>query len=142
MSRKEEHNGENYMLNQRITIILSSSLLALFLLSAFVSQPAPQYASALPGGRMYDEGHDSGYIDWAGSVGYASITHRDAICPEECPDTVTAIYGGSRISGAFNRDVGSFDVLVAIVSGQGYGTATLTACSATTSQSLNTGNGW
>ena len=129
------------MLNQRITIILSSSLLALLLLSAFVSQPALQYASALPGGRMYDEGHDSGYIDWAGSVGYASIMHRDAICPGTCSDTVTSISGGSQVSGAFNRDVGSFDVLVAIVSGQGYGTATLTACSATTSQSLNTGNG-
>jgi len=122
------------MFNRHIKTTL---LLLLLLLSAF----APRFATALLGGRSYDESHDFGYIDWAGSVGYANIMHRDAICPATCWDTVTQISGGSQVSGAFDRDVTSFDVLVAMVPGQGYGTATLTACAATDSLSLNAGTG-
>jgi hypothetical protein len=113
----------------------------LFFLLLILSAFAPRFATALLGGRSYDESHDLGYIDWAGSVGYANITHRDSICPATCWDTVTQISGGSQVSGAFDRDVTSFDVLVAMVPGQGYGTATLTACSATDSRNLNAETG-
>ena len=62
-------------------IALVSLLIPLFL-SVFSqnSKPAgssvsrPLFALPLPEGRMLDEGHDSGYIDWSGSVGYISIT--------------------------------------------------------------------
>ena len=94
--------GGKFMPSRHAKIIL---LLLFLLLSAF----APRFATALLGGRSYDESHDFGYIDWAGSVGYANIMHRDAICDPACWDTVTQISGGSQVSGAFDRDVTSFD---------------------------------
>ena len=82
-------SGGKFMPSRHAKIILLLLLLLLF--SAF----APRFATALLGGRTWDESHDLGYIDWAGSVGYANIMHRDAICPATCWDTVTQISGGS-----------------------------------------------
>jgi hypothetical protein len=117
-------------------IIVYISLALLLILSAF----APRFAIELPSNRTFDEAHDTGYIDWAGSVGYAPIYHRDAICGG-CWDTVTQISNGSQVSGAFNRDVSSFDALVAVAPNQGYGTIIMTACSSVASYNLNDGTG-
>ena len=84
----------------RIKIVFSS-LLVLLLLSAFVPQPAPLFAVALPEGRTLDEGHDSGYIDWSGGVNYVDLFHRDGICGSGCTENVTQISSGGTVSGAF-----------------------------------------
>lgn len=111
------------------------------LIATILSFSEVRAALSLLSGRTYDEAHDLGYIDWSGSVGYANIFHRDSICPSTCVDTVSQISNGSQVSGAFDRDVGSFNVLVAMVPGQGYGTLTLTTCGVTSSANLNAGTG-
>ena len=123
--------------NQHITIILSSSLLALLLLSAF----APLFATALPGGRILDEGHNSGYIDWSGSVNYADLFHRDGIYPSGGTENVTQISNGGMVSGSFARDVTYFEVMLAYSSSGGFGTATIQACSSSFAVYLGLGNG-
>jgi len=125
------------MLNQRIAIILSSSLLALLLLSAF----APLFATALPGGRLLDEGHSSGYIDWSGNVNYADLFHRDGIYPSGGTENVTQISSGGTVSGSFARDVTYFEVMLAYSSSGGFGTATIQACSSSYSVYLGIGGG-
>ena len=110
--------------------------------AVLISYSEVRAAISLLSGRTYDEGHELGYIDWTGSVGYVyNFTHRDSICTGGCQEDITQISSGSQISGAFDRDVGSFDVLVAIVSGQGYGTVTMDACGVTSSVNLNAGVG-
>ena len=115
------------------------SLLVLFVLSAFIPQPAPLFAFALPEGRTLDEGHDSGYIDWSGGVGYANLFHRDGICPSGCNETVTQISNGGTVSGAFAGDVSYFEVMLAYSGAGGFGTATIQACSSSYSVYLGIG---
>jgi len=115
------------------------SLLVLFVLSAFIPQPAPLFALALPEGRTLDEGHDSGYIDWSGGVGYANLFHRDGICPSGCNETVTQISNGSTVSGSLAGDVSYFEVMLAYSGVGGFGTATIQACSSSYSVFMGIG---
>lgn len=116
-----------------------SSLLVLLLLSAFVPQPAPLFATALPEGRTLDEGHDGGYIDWSGGVNYADLFHRDGICGSGCPENVTQISDGATVSGAFAGEVGYFEVMLAYSSAGGFGIATIQACSSSYSVYMGIG---
>ncbi|PWH12830.1 MAG: hypothetical protein DDG60_11560 [Anaerolineae bacterium] len=85
------------------------SLLVLLFLSAFAQNPRPAgssvsrplFALPLPEGRTLDEGHDLGFIDWSGSVGYVNLNHKDGICPSGCVEQVTRIHDGGAVSGAF-----------------------------------------
>lgn len=122
------------MQRRHIAVTLFSMLL--LFLAAF----APRFAAALPEGRTLDEGHDSGYIDWSGSVAYEDLLHRDALC-WDCIENVTRINGGSSVSGAFRGgvEVDYFEIMVARSGAGGYGTAILTACSSTTSVFLGSG---
>ena len=115
------------------------SLFVLVLLSAFIPQPAPLFAVALPEGRTLDEGHDSGYIDWSGGVGYANLFHRDGICPSGCNEMVTQISNGNTVSGSFAGDVSYFEVMLAYSGAGGFGTATIQACSSAYSVYLGIG---
>ncbi len=115
------------MVKKRLVI----TLFAIFFLltsSGFSTNPAPLLATTLPAGRMLDEGHDTGYIDWHGSVYYENLYHRDGLCGSGCNETVTRINTGASISGSFERDVMYFEAMVA--SEFGAGTVTVTACSA------------
>ena len=85
----------------------------LFVLSAFSVSLAPLFATALPAGRMLDEGHDTGYIDWNGSVYYENLYHRDGLCPSGCNETVTRINSGSSISGSLEQDASYFEAMAA-----------------------------
>ncbi len=105
------------------------SLFVLFFLSAFSQNPKPLFAFPLPEGRMLDEGHDTGYIDWSGSVYYETIYHRDGTCNSGCWEPVTRINSGSSISGSFQRDVAYFETMAAFE--YGAGVVTLSACGAT-----------
>ena len=122
----------------RIKVVFAS-LLVLLLLSAFVPQPAPLFAVALPEGRTLDEGHDSGYIDWSGGINYADLFHRDGICPSGCTENVTQISSGGMVSGAFAGDVSYFEVMLAYSGAGGFGTATIQACSSSYSVYLGVG---
>lgn len=115
------------------------SLLVLVLLSAFIPRPVSLFAVPLPDGRTLDEGHDSGYIDWSGGVGYADLFHRDGICPIGCPENVTQISSGGMVSGDFAGEVSYFEVMVAYSGAGGFGTATIQACSSSYSVYLGTG---
>jgi hypothetical protein len=115
------------------------SLFILILLSAFIPQPAPLFAAPLPEGRTLDEGHDSGYIDWSGGVGYANLFHRDGICPSGCPEDVTQISSGGAVSGVLAGDVSYFEVMLAYSGAGGFGTATIQACSSSYSVYLGVG---
>jgi len=119
--------------------VVLGSLLVLLLLSAFVPQPAPLFAVALPEGRTLDEGHDSGYIDWSGGVNYADLFHRDGICGSGCTENVTQISNGATVSGALAGDVSYFEVMLAYSSAGGFGTATIQACSSSYSVYMGIG---
>jgi hypothetical protein len=126
--------------NKKIEIrILLLSVFMIFAISAFLPQPAPLFAIALPEGRTLDEGHDAGYIDWIGSVTYANLFHRDALCPSGCNESMTQVSSGSSVSGVFSGDVAYFEVMLARSSSGGFGNATITACSSTTTVNLNGG---
>ena len=113
----------------------------LFVLSAFSVSLAPLFATALPAGRMLDEGHDTGYIDWNGSVYYENLYHRDGLCPSGCNETVTRINSGSSISGSLEQDASYFEAMAAFEwSGAGTGTVIVSACSASTSWYMGTAN--
>ena len=99
-------------------------------------------AIALPEGRTYDQTHDTGYIDWSGSVQYTNFYHRDEVylppeeggtyCGSGCWEQVSYIPNGSSVSGRFLRDVTYFEAMLAFeYSGNGVGTAIINACSAT-----------
>jgi LysM repeat protein len=124
------------MPGKRNTAILYISLVFL-LLSAF----APRFAIALPEARTLDQGHDSGYIDWNGNVGYTDLFHRDFSCGPayECTENVTRISNGGAVSGSLAGNVDYFEVMLARSGGGGFGTATITACSSSASYYLGTG---
>lgn len=118
------------------------ALFAIVLLPAFISKPAPSYALPLPEGRILDEGHDLGFIDWSGPVSYLDLEHRDAICPSGCVEPVTRISDGGTVSGSFEPvDVLYFEVMVAQTHDSNGGTAVLAACTSSIAGDLYIGPG-
>jgi hypothetical protein len=129
-------------------------IILLVILSAVAvpkSQAAPLFATALLEGRTYDQAHNTGYIDWAGSILYENLYHRDgtslpaneggASCGSGCTENVTRINNGGTISGSFIRDLTYFEAMVAYEwTGTGVGTATLTACSASSTTNMRKSN--
>jgi hypothetical protein len=100
------------------------------------------FALPLPEGRTLDEGHDLGYIDWSGLVGYINLNHKDGICPSGCVEQVTRIHDGSAVSGSFApADVVYFEVMVAFTHDSGAGTAILNACGSSAAWNLYVGPG-
>ena len=126
-------------------------LLFLLLTSSLVSA-RPLSAVSLLEGRTYDQAHDTGYIDWAGTVQYIDFIHKDgsSLPPDEggtycgagCRENVTRISDGSRVSGSFDRDATYFEVMVAFSHDFNVGDAVLSACSATTTYTLYAGPGF
>ncbi|MBV5322696.1 MAG: hypothetical protein JZU60_02540 [Ilumatobacteraceae bacterium] len=121
--------------------------LAAFPLAAFGARSAPLYAASLLAGRTYDQAHNTGYMDWSGSVGYEDLYHVDSssLPPEEgsvycgtgCTENVTRINDGAVISGSFERDVTYFEAMAAYeFYMNGVGSVVVTACSANFSQNL------
>ena len=137
------------MTSKRLLVLIS--VLFLFMLTTAFGRPRPNYSLALPEGRTYDQAHNTGYIDWAGSIGYINLTHRDAtyLPPEEgggacgsgCTEQVTRINNGGTVSGSFAGTVDYFEVMVAFTHDDSAGTATLRACSASKSNYLYIGPG-
>ena len=137
---------------QRARVGLISFLLAGVILATMAfTNAAPPMATALIEGRTYDQAHDVGYIDWSGSVQYVYLTHRDstALPPEEggipcdsgCSEWVTRLGSGGSASGAFDRNVSYFEVLVSFSHDSSVGNATLRACSAVQTWDLYSGPG-
>jgi len=126
-------------------------LLLLVLLTTAFGHPRPNLALALLEGRTYDQAHNTGYIDWSGSVGYINLTHRDATylppseggayCGSGCTEQVTRIYNGGTVSGAFDRQVDYFEVMISFTHDSSVGNATIRACSAVRSVDPYTGPG-
>lgn len=126
-------------------------LLFLVLLTTAFGRPRPNMALTLPEGRTYDQAHNTGYIDWSGSVGYINLTHRDftylppseggAFCGSGCTEQVTRINNGGTVSGAFDRQVDYFEVMISFTHDSSVGNATVRACSATRSVDPYTGPG-
>ena len=129
------------MKGKKLFLLPLSILLFLLLLSlnAFQAQAAPRFATALIEGRTYDQAHNSGKIDWNGSVWYTNIYHRSMtvksadeggeLCTSGCTEPVTHISSGSSISGSFQRDVTYFEAMGAYEwVGGGVGTITVSAC--------------
>ena len=128
-------------MKKKPVFIILFAILFLLVSTGFSVNPAPLFATALPEGRMYDEGHDTGYIDWIGSVSYDNFYHRDPLCPTGCSEQVTKISSGSSISGSFERDADYFEAMTAFEwAGSGVGTVTVTACSASRSWYMGTAN--
>ena len=136
---------------QRVRIGLISFLLfVILLLTTAFTNAVPPYAVALVEGRTYDQAHDTGYIDWSGSVQYVYLTHRDYtnLPPEEggifwgsgCSEWVTRLGSGGMAAGSFDRNVSYFEVMVAFSSNAGVGNATLRACSAVDTWDMNNGS--
>ena len=108
-------------------------LLLLFLLTTAFGRPQPNQAVALLEGRTYDQAHDTGYIDWSGSVGYVYLTHRDntylppeeggAFCGSRCDEWVTRIGSSGTVSGSFAGEVGLFELMVSFTHDASAGTA-------------------
>ena len=126
---------------QRVRIGFISSLLSvIILLTAAFTNAAPLSAIVMNEGRTYDQAHDTGYIDWSGSAQYVVVTHRDgsslppeeggASCGSGCTEWVTRLGNGGMASGAFDRDVSYFEVMVEFTRDSSVGSATLRACSA------------
>ena len=94
----------------RLKYPLLASLL-LFLTSNLVSA-RPLSAISLLEGRTYDQAHDTGYIDWSGTVQYIDLLHKDgtSLPPDEggtycgagCREEVTRISSGGEVSGSFD----------------------------------------
>jgi len=137
---------------RRVRIGLVTLLLPALLLWTTVSTgAAPLAAIALPEGRTYDQAHDAGYIDWSGPAQYVYITHRDgsslppeeggAFCTPSCSEWVTRLGNGGVASGSFDRDVSYFEVMVEFTPDPNVGNATLRACSAVKTWTLQTGSG-
>ena len=134
----------------RLKSFLLASLVVIVLIPTALTNAAPRLAVALPEGRMHDQVHNSGYIDWSGTVQYVYLTHKDStsLPPEEggtycgtgCTEWVTRIGNGGTASGSFDRDASYFEAMVAFTRDGGVGTATLRACGAVTTWYLyNTG---
>jgi hypothetical protein len=138
---------------KKLFLLPLSILLFLLLLSlnAFQAQAAPRFATALIEGRTYDQAHNSGKIDWNGSVWYTNIYHRSMTvksadeggqsCTSGCTEPVTHIGSGSSISGSFQRDVTYFEAMGAYEwVGGGVGTITVSACGSSASWNLQKPN--
>jgi hypothetical protein len=131
--------------------LIPLGLLLLFLLTTAFGHPRPNLAVALPEGRTYDQTHDTGYIDWGGSVGYVYLRHRDgtylppeeggASCGSGCNEWVTRINAGGSVSGSFDRNVSLFELMVSFTHDASAGTATLRACSSSYSVNVYSGPG-
>ena len=110
-------------------------------------------AIPLPGSVwVFDQTHDTGYIDWSGSVGYEDLYHRDwsylppeeggSICTSGCWENVTRLNNGGTVSGNFSWEVSYFEVMLAQEkTNTGVGSAVITACSASTTVFLGGGSG-
>ena len=127
-------------------------LLLLTIVSTFIFPVGSVHAAiALPEGRTHDQAHDTGYIDWSGSVQYTYFRHRDNVylppdegsvyCGSGCWEWVTYIPNGASVSGSFQRDVTYFEVMLAFeYTGDGVGSAIIRACSATRTVDLRRSN--
>lgn len=130
---------------------ISFWLLIIILLTAAFTNTIPPLAIALTEGRTHDQAHDTGYIDWSGSVQYVYMEHRDyselppeeggAFCGSGCWEWVTRIKNGGIVSGSFDRDVAYFEVMVASSHDSSVGNATLKACSAAKTRDMYDGPG-
>ncbi len=137
---------------QRARIGLISFLLSGIILvtTAFVNA-VPPMAIPLIEGRTHDQAHDTGYIDWSGSVQYVYMAHRDyselppeeggTFCGSGCWEWVTRIGNGGTVSGSFDRDVAYFEMMVASSHDSSVGNATLRACSDATTRDMYGGPG-
>ena len=137
---------------QRSRIGLISLILPVLLLWATGStNAAPLAAIALQEGRTYDQAHDTGYIDWSGPAQYVYVTHRDGsslppeeggtFCTPSCSEWVTRLGNGGVASGAFDRNVSYFEIMVEFTPDSNVGNATLRACSAVDTWTLQSGSG-
>jgi len=137
---------------QRVRLGLLSLLLpVLFLWTTTSTNAAPLAAIALLEGRTYDQAHDTGYIDWNGSVHYVYLNHREtsalppeeggAVCSSGCWEWVTRLGNGGQASGSFDRRVSYFEAMVAFTPDSSVGNAVLRACSAVQTWDLQTGTG-
>ena len=132
--------------------LLGALILLLLLLTSSLVSARPLSAAALLEGRTYDQAHDTGYIDWTGTVQYIDLIHKDgsSLPPDEggtycgagCRENVTRISNGGRVSGSFDRDTTYFEVMVAFSHDFNVGDAVLSACSATTTYTLYAGPGF
>ena len=130
---------------------ISLLLLGIILATTAFSNAAPPMAVALVDGRTHDQAHDSGYVDWIGNVQYVYMAHRDSsyLPPEEgsifcgsgCWEWITRIGNGGTVSGAFDRDVSYFEVMVASSHDGSVGNATLRACSSVRTTDMYGGPG-
>ncbi len=137
---------------QRLRVGFISLILPIILLWTTAStNAAPLAAFALQEGRTYDQAHDTGYIDWSGSAQNVYVTHRDGsslppeegstFCTPSCSEWVTRLGNGGVASGAFDRNVSYFEIMVEFTPDSNVGDATLRACSAVDTWTLQTGSG-
>lgn len=139
------------MFRSKIANLAFLFLILLPLTSAF-DAARPASAVALLEGRTYDQAHNTGFIDWSGTVQYFLLIHKDgsSLPPEEggasclagCQEQITRISNGSAVSGSFTRDVTYFEVMVAFSHDFGVGDAVLSACSASSTYTLYAGPGF
>jgi len=139
------------MIYPLIAVILILSLALAATPQAEPVQAAPRYATALQEGRTYDQAHNTGYIDWSGSVQYANLYHRSQTvmssdegghsCTSGCTEPITRISSGSSISGSFLRDVTYFEAMSAFKwSGTGVGILRVEACGSVITHDMRTAN--
>lgn len=137
----------------RLKFPLFASLFLLFiLLTSSLVSARPLNAISLLEGRTYDQAHDTGYLDWIGTVQYISLLHKDgtSLPPDEggtycgagCREEVTRISDGGEVSGSFDRNTTYFEVMVAFSHDFNVGNAVLSACSATMTYTLYAGPGF
>ncbi|HPO84976.1 MAG TPA: hypothetical protein PLN86_03905, partial [Candidatus Hydrogenedentes bacterium] len=132
--------------------LFASLLLLLLLLTSNLVSARPLSAISLLEGRTYDQAHDTGYIDWSGTVQYIDLLHKDgtSLPPDEggtycgagCREEVTRISNGGEVSGSFDRNTTYFEVMVAFSHDFNVGDAVLSACSATMTYTLYAGPGF
>lgn len=132
--------------------LLASLLLLLLLLTSNFVSARPLSAISLLEGRTYDQAHDTGYIDWNGTVQYIDLVHKDSTflppdeggtyCGAGCREEVTRISNGGEVSGSFDRNTTYFEVMVAFSHDFNVGNAVLSACSATMTYTLYAGPGF
>lgn len=131
--------------------LISFFLPVVLILMVSSTQAAPLSAIAMNEGRTYDQAHDTGYIDWSGSAQYVVVTHRDgsslpsqeggALCTPSCTERVTRLGNGGTASGAFDRNVSYFEVMLEFNGDSNVGSATLRACSSINTWNLYNGSG-
>ena len=79
--------------------LFASLLLLLLLLTSSLASARSLSAVSLLEGRTYDQAHDTGYIDWSGTVQYIDLLHKDgtSLPPDE---------GGTYCGAGCREDVG------------------------------------